>query len=214
MAQAESVLQQLRQLDGVEGVTIGQADLGKGSLSCILTFPETLFYDILSAKTGLQICDDVQLFSVLTELAQAKENYDRFADAVASVQATGYGIVMPSPEEMILEKPELLRKGNAYGIKLKAGASSIHMIRVDIDTQISPIVGDEKQSQELINQLSGEDPEKLWQSNLFGKTVYELIRDGLNTKLVQIPTDVQGRFRGILTRVVNEGATGLICLIL
>ena len=130
------------------------------------------------------------------------------------MKATGYGVVMPTAEEMKLETPELVRKGGAYGVKLKAGAPSIHMVRVDIDTEISPMVGDEKQSQDLIAYLSGESPEMLWQSNIFGKSVYDLIREGLNAKLVQMPEEVRGKFRGTLTRIVNEGATGLICLIL
>ena len=115
---------------------------------------------------------------------------------------------------MKLETPELVRKGGAFGVKLKAGAPSIHMVRVDIDTEISPMVGEEKQSQDLITYLMGEDPEKLWESNIFGKSVYDLIQEGLTAKLVQIPQEVRGKFRGTLTRIVNEGATGLICLIL
>ena len=121
---------------------------------------------------------------------------------------------MPTAEEMSLQKPEVVRKNGAYGVKLKAGAPSIHMIRVDIDTEINPMVGDEKQSQDLIEYLMGEDPDKLWQSNIFGKSVYALIQEGLTTKLVRTPEDVRSKFRGTLTRVVNEGATGLICLIL
>ena len=120
----------------------------------------------------------------------------------------------PAAEQMKLETPEIVRKGGAYGVKMKAGAPSIHMIRVDIDTEISPMVGDEKQSQDLINFLSGESPEKLWQSNIFGKSVYELIREGLTTKLVGLPEEVRSKLRGSLTRIVNEGANGLICLIL
>ena len=112
------------------------------------------------------------------------------------------------------KRPEkVVKKGGAYGVKLKASAPSFHMIRVDIDTEISPMVGGEQQSQELISYLSSEDPEKLWQSNIFGKSVYTLIQDGLNAKLVRTPTEVQEKFRGILTRVVNEGANGLLCLI-
>jgi len=133
---------------------------------------------------------------------------------LSSVKATGYGVVQPSAEEMVLQPPELIRKGSAFGVKLKAEASSIHMIRVDLDTQISPMVGDEKQSRELISHLSGEDPQMLWQSNIFGKSVYELIREGISAKLVGMPEEVRGKFRGTLTRIVNEGATGLICLIL
>ena len=117
-------------------------------------------------------------------------------------------------QEMKLEKPEIVKKGGAYGVKLKAGAPSIHMMRVDIDTEISPMVGDEKQSKDLIAYLGGEESEKLWQSNIFGKSVYDLIQEGLTAKLVRIPEDVRGKFRGTLTRIVNDGANGLICLIL
>ena len=134
--------------------------------------------------------------------------------AVEVAQATGYGVVMPTAGEMTLEKPQMLRKNGSFGVKLKAGAPSIHMIRVDIDTEISPMVGGEQQSQDLIQYLSSEDPDKLWESNIFGKSVYELIREGLTAKLVGLPEDVRGKFRGSLTRIVNEGATGLICLIL
>jgi stage IV sporulation protein A len=115
---------------------------------------------------------------------------------------------------MKLEKPEIIRKGGAFGVKLKAGAPSIHMVRVDLDTEINPMVGDEKQSRELIAHLTGEDPNNLWQSNIFGKSVYDLIQEGLTAKLLRMPADVRGKFRGTLSRIVNEGATGLICLIL
>ena len=121
---------------------------------------------------------------------------------------------MPSAEEMTLQKPEIIRKNGAYGVQLKASAPSIHMIRVDLDTQISPMVGDEKQSQDLIDYLMGEDPDKLWQSNIFGKSVYALIQEGITAKVFGTPEDVRAKFRGTLSRVVNEGATGLICLIL
>ena len=121
---------------------------------------------------------------------------------------------MPTAEDMTLEKPEIVHKGGTYGVKLKAGATSIHMIRVDIDTEISPMVGDEQQSRDLIEYLTGESPEKLWESNIFGKSVYTLIQEGLTGKLLRTPEDVRARFRGTLTRIVNEGATGLFCLIL
>ena len=162
----------------------------------------------------MTIQTDGELLNLLIELSNIKKEYDKISDALAAVKATGYGVVMPSASEMKLETPEILRKGGNFGVKLKAGAPSIHMIRVDIDTEINPMVGDEKQSQDLITYLSGEDPEKLWQSNIFGKSVYELLQDGLHTKLLRTPEDVRAKIRGSLTRIVNEGATGLICLIL
>lgn len=214
LAQAETTLAQIKDLEHVLDFSIRDIDLSTGTVVCALTFPERLFYEILSSKAGMEIHDDAQLLALLAELSAIKKEYDKISDALSSVKATGYGIVMPTAEEMKLETPELLKKNGAFGVKLRAGAPSIHMVRVDIDTEINPIVGDEKQSQDLIAYLSGEEPEKLWQSNIFGKSVYAMIQEGLTSKLVRTPQDVRDKFRGSLTRIVNEGATGLICLIL
>ena len=214
LGQAEAVLAGLGQLEQVQDFQLRGVDLSDGTVVCTIAFPENLYYEILSSRAGMPIENEGQLLALLTELSAVKTEYDKISAALSSVKATGYGVVMPTAEEMKLEKPELVKKGGAFGVKLKAGAPSIHMVRVDIDTEISPMVGDEKQSQDLITYLTGESPEKLWESNIFGKSVYDLIREGLNAKLVQMPEDVRGKFRGTLTRIVNEGATGLICLIL
>ncbi len=214
LLQADTTLKKLTTLDAVQDYSLRDIDLATGTVCCALSFPDTMFYEILSNKTGIPIEDDAQLLSLLTELSAVKAEYDKISDALSSVKATGYGIVMPDAEQMTLQRPEVVRKGSAYGVKLKAGAPSIHMIRVDIDTEISPMVGGEQQSQDLITYLSSEDPDKLWQSNIFGKSVYTLIQNGLNAKLVRTPEDVREKFRGTLTRIVNEGATGLVCLIL
>ena len=214
LGMAEAALESLGELEAVQEVSVSCVEPGSGTVSCVLRFPEAMFYEILSTKAGIPIGTDAQLLSVLIELSQIRKKYDAIADALSAVQATGYGVVMPTAEQMKLETPEIVRKGSAYGVKMRAGAPSIHMIRVDIDTEISPMVGGEKQSQDLIEFLSGESPEKLWQSNIFGKSVYELIRDGLTAKLVRLPEDVRGKLRQSLTRIVNEGANGLIYLIL
>ncbi|HIS59302.1 MAG TPA: stage IV sporulation protein A [Candidatus Faecousia faecipullorum] len=214
LGQAQSCLAPLQDLPEVQDYSLRSVDLASGIVSCAIVLPEGLYYEILSAKAGLPIENDAQLLSLLMELAGVKQEYDKIADALSAVRATGYGVVMPTAGEMKLETPEIIRKGGAFGVKLKAGAPSIHMIRVDIDTEISPMVGDEKQSRDLITHLTGEDPAELWQSNIFGKSVYDLIQEGLTAKLIQMPDDVRGKFRGTLTRIVNEGATGLICLIL
>ena len=214
LAQAEPTLAKLKELEQVLDFSMRNVDLATGTVVCSLGFPEKLFYEILSSRTGMSIENDGQLMSILTELSAIKTEYDKISDALSSVNATGYGIVMPTAEEMKLQKPEVLRKNGAYGVRLRAGAPSIHMIRVDIDTEINPMVGDEKQSQELVDSLLGEDPDKLWQSNIFGKSVYALIQEGLTSKLVRTPEDVRAKFRGTLCRVVNEGASGVICLIL
>ena len=192
---------------------VRSADLGSGNISCQITFAEPLFYEILSSKAGLPIPNDSELLKLLTELSKIKKEYDQISEALAAVKATGYGIVMPGADQMRLETPELVRKGNTYGIKLKAGAPSIHMIRVDIDTQINPMVGGEQQSLDLIASLTGEDPDKLWQSNIFGKSVYDLVQEGLTAKLLRTPEDVREKIRGSLSKIVNEGAAGLVCLI-
>ncbi len=214
LGMAEGTLGALKELEQVLDFHIRDVDLSTGTVSCVLTFPEKLFYEILSARAGFEIKNDAALLKLLTELSGVKREYDKISDALSAVQATGYGVVMPSAQEMRLETPEIVKKGSTYGVKLRAGAPSIHMVRVDIDTEISPMVGDEKQSRDLIAYLGGEEPEKLWQSNIFGKSVYELIQEGLNAKLVQMPDDVRNKFRGTLTRIVNDGANGLICLIL
>ena len=214
LGQAEAVLSDMAQLEQVADFSVRRLDPATGTVVCNLTAPETLFYEILSKRSGMEIKNDTQLLKLLSELVRVKGEYDRISDALSAVKATGYGVVMPDADQMKLETPEIIRKGGSFGIKLKAGAPSIHMIRVDIDTEISPMVGDEKQSRDLISYLTGESPEKLWQSNIFGKSVYELIREGLNAKLLGLPEEVRDKFRGTVTRIVNEGASGLICLIL
>ena len=214
LGQAEAALASLAELEQVQDYTLRSVDLGSGVVSCAMVFPEALFYEILSSRAGIPIKTDGELLKLLSELSDIRREYDKISSALASVKATGYGVVMPTAEEMKLETPEILKRGGSYGVRLKAGAPSIHMMRIDIDTEISPMVGDEKQSRELIAYLRDEDPEKLWQSNIFGKSVYDLIQEGLNAKLIRMPEEVRGKFRGTLQRIVNEGASGLICLIL
>ena len=214
LAQAEEALAPLGQLECIRDYYYKGIDLGTGTVSLALTFPEEMYYRILSDKSGMVIRTDAELLQQLTELAKVKREYEKVADALSSVMATGYGIVMPTLEQMQLENPELTKKGGAFGVKLKAAAPSIHMMRVDVDTQINPVVGDESQSKDLVRRLSGAEPEELWQSNIFGKSVYELLQEGLSAKVTGLPQEVRGKFRGTLSRIVNEGATGLVCLIL
>ena len=214
LAQAEELLAPLGQLECVRDYCFKGIDLGTGTVSLALTFPEEMFYRILSDKSGMVIRTDSELLQQLTELAKVKREYERVSDALNAVMATGYGVVMPTMDQMQLENPELTKKGGAFGVKLKAAAPSIHMMRVDVDTQINPVVGDENQSRDLVRRLSGAEPEELCQSNIFGKSVYELLQEGLSAKAAGLPQEVRGKFRGTLSRIVNEGATGLVCLIL
>ena len=214
LGQAEDALLPLGELEPVTDMNIRSIDLGTGTVDCALSFPDALFYEILSSRTGMPIENESQLLQILTELSQVKQDYDQISDALSAVRSTGYGIVMPKAENMVLEQPELLKKNNTFGVRLKAVSPSIHMIRIDMDTEIQPMVGSQQQSQELISCLAGESPDKLLESNIFGRSVYDLLQDGLNAKVVRLPEDVREKFRGTLSKIVNEGATGLICLIL
>jgi stage IV sporulation protein A len=214
LAQAEEALEPLNRLEFVRDYYYKGIDLGTGTVSLDMTFPEEMFYRILSDKSGMEIRTDSELLHQLAELVRVKKEYEKVSDALSAVMATGYGVVMPTMDQMQLENPELTKKGGSFGVKLKAAAPSIHMMRVDVDTQINPVVGDEMQSRDLVKRLSGAEPEELWQSNIFGKSVYELLQEGLSAKVTGLPQEVRTKFRGTLSRIVNEGATGLVCLIL
>ena len=217
LAEAEAAVQKVCELEQICGYRIESIDLGCGVVACELEFNEGLFYQILGDRTGFTIENDGQLLSLLTALADMKRQYDKISAALDEVRATGYGIVMPTAEEMHMEVPEIVRKGSAYGVKLRASAPSIHMMRADIQTEISPMVGDEQQSEDLVKYLLGEyegNTEKLWESNIFGKSVFELVNEGLSTKLKRMPEDARYKLKDALTKIINEGANGLICLLL
>ena len=153
----------------------------------------------------------------ITELAAAKREYDKIKDAIDQVNATGYGIVMPAIEELTLDEPEIVKQGGRYGVRLRASAPSIHMMRADITTEVAPIVGNEKQSEDLVMYLLKEfeeTPEKIWQSNIFGKSLHELVNEGLHNKLYRMPTDARIKLQETIERIINEGCSGLICIIL
>lgn len=214
---AESNLLKLQNMNNVENATISEINSGAGIVNCEIRIPITLFYDILSQESGFPIKDEADLMLLLRELSTVKRSYDKVSAALEQVKATGYGIVMPTPEEMQLEVPQIVRKGSNYGVRMRASAPSIHMLRADIETEISPIVGDEKQSEDLLQYLLREyegDTEKLWQSNIFGKSVYELVNEGLGTKLKRMPEEAQYKLQSTLSRIINEGSSGLLCIIL
>ena len=215
--EAESAAQKLAELSQVEHFAVDDVDLGTGTISCKLTMPQTLFYQVLSEQSGFNVTDDAELLHLLESLSTVKRSYDKVADALEQVRATGYGIVMPTSEEMKLEVPQIVKKNGSYAVRLRASAPSIHMMRADIQTEISPMVGDERQSEDLINYLLSEyenDTEKLWQSNLFGKSLFDLVNDGMSAKLKRIPEDACMKLKDTLTRILNESSGGLICIIL
>jgi len=203
--------------ESVSSARVTSIDLGVGRATAALELPRGLFYDTISAQSGFTISDDGDLMSLLTELAGVKREYDKVAEALCQVRETGYGIVAPSSEELRLEEPEIVKQGGRYGVRLKASAPSIHMIRADIETEVSPLMGSEKQSEEMVSYLLQEfegDTARIWESNIFGKSFHELVSEDLNTKLKRMPDDARDKLRETLQRVINEGSGGLICIIL
>jgi len=198
-------------------VALSGTDAGRGSVAYTLSLPDGLYYDVISSLTGIPMHNEAELLSSLRELSAAKKEMDRYRDAIREVNETGYGIVMPNEDSLSLEEPEIISQAGSYGVKLKASATSIHMIRTSIDTEISPMVGTEAQSEELVNGLLkdfGDDPASIWESNLFGRSLYELVSDGICSKLGQMPTNAREKFAETLSKVINEGSQGLICIIL
>lgn len=216
MRQTDAALMLLNNLDEVSCLDIQTVDPGSGIVECNVLMPERLFYQVLADNSGFEITDDGDLMLLLEELAETKKKYDKISAAWEQVQATGYGVVMPSPEEMHLEAPEIIRKGSNYGVRLKASAPSVHMMRTDIEAEINPMVGDEKQSENLLKYLLQEyegDTKKLWNSNIFGKSVFELVNESLGTKLKRMPDEARYKFQNTLSRMINEGSSGLLCII-
>ena len=203
--------------DIIVKTTIDKVDLGTGTVTIEISLNKMLFYKVLTEMTGIQMNNEADLFATIDNLSKVKKEYDKVSMALQEVKQKGYGIVMPSMEELILDEPEIVKQGSRFGVKLKARAPSIHMIRADIETEVSPIVGSEEQSEELVNYLLSEfenDPTKIWESNIFGKNLHELVNEGLQNKLYRMPEDAQGKLQETLERIVNEGSGGLICIIL
>lgn len=191
--------------------------LGEGNIAFNLEPKPELFYRVLSQQSGQEISSDYHLITCLKELTYAKVQYDKIKVALDSVNETGYGVVFPSLDEMALEDPEIVRQGSKFGVRLKASAPSLHIMRVDINTEVSPIVGTEQQSEDLVKYLLSEfenNPQGIWETNMFGKSLHMLVNEGLNNKLTAMPNEAQKKMRKTLSRIVNEGRGGVICILL
>lgn len=207
----------LAESENIEAVTVDEIDLSTGSAALTAKMKNELFYKELSQQTGLEISSDEELMSCVSELAKIKKSYERLKGAIDEVEATGYGIVMPTIDELSLEEPEIMRQGGRYGVRLKASAPSIHMMKANITTEVAPIVGSESQSEELVMYLLKEfeeNPAKIWESNIFGKSLNELVNEGLHNKLYRMPGNARMKLQETLEKVINEGCSGLICIIL
>ena len=213
----KSSLVRLDDNEFISAYTLSDIDLGTGSAKITISFSDDLYYSVLSELTGFNIKNESELISLMQELAVMKSQYERVAEALAMTEEKGYGIVMPTKDELRLAEPEIVKQNGGYGVKLSASAESIHLIRANIKTEINPIVGTEQQSEEMVKYMLREfesDPQKLWNSNMFGKTLYELINDGLYSKLEHMPEDSRVKLAETLERIINEGSNGLICILL
>lgn len=215
--EAENAAAAMSDCPHIISAAVSSIDLGKGVVTISAELDSSLFYKILGEATGIEIESEGDLMPLLMELNDIKKKYSRIAPALEEVEATGYGIVMPELEELTLEEPKIIKQGGKYGVKLKAAAPSIHLMKANINTTVSPIVGTEKQSEELVMYLLDgfdDDPTKIWESNIFGKSLHELVNEGLHNKLYKMPVDARMKLQETLERVINDGCSGLICFIL
>ena len=217
LKQIDGRITKLQNTEVISSTIISEIMLGTGSINVKINLLDNLFYKVLTEISGVNITNEGELFSSMIQFANTKKKYDKIAYALDEVNTKGYGIVTPSIDELILEEPEMVKQGSRYGVKLKAKAPSIHLIKAEIETEVSPIVGSEKQSQELVESLLSDfenEPQKIWESNIFGKSLHELVNEGLQAKLMKMPEDAQLKLQETLERIINEGSGGLICIIL
>ncbi len=213
----EQMCARLAENEYINSAKVDALQLGEGIAQIAVDVPQSVFYGVVSEQTGIEIRDEADLIPMLRELSRIRREYDRMAGALEQVYQTGYGIVMPSIEELSLEPPEIIKQGGRYGVRLKASASSVHLMRADIKAEVNPIVGTEKQSEELVHYLLSEfedDPQRIWETNIFGKSLSELVKEELSHKLSRMPDDARGKIRETLEKIINEHSGGLICILL
>ena len=216
VGQIGDVAKALNQCEYVAAAVTDEVDLGSGIATLTVTLQPELFFGILSEATGLTIPDEGALMAGMIEMAAICKKYEKIRAALEQAEQTGYGIVMPEMEEMTLEEPQIIRQSGRYGVRLRASAPSIHLMKAQIETEVSPIVGTERQSEELVSYLLGqfeEDPTKIWDSNIFGTSLYGLVNEGLHNKLLHMPEEARLKLKETVERIINEGCNGLICII-
>ncbi len=217
IGEVNGITREIGECEYVTRAGIDSIDLGSGCARVSISLKNDLFYKILGEATGLEIAGESELMPTMIELARIKKEFEKFKGALEEVEATGYGIVMPTIDELSLEEPEIIKQGGKYGVRLKASAPSIHMMKANITAEVNPIVGSEKQSEDLVMYLLKEfeeNPQKIWESNIFGKSLHELVNEGLRGKLFHMPQDARLKLQETIERIINEGCSGLICIIL
>lgn len=215
--QIQSACVDLEKCEYITNADIDNIDLGLGKAKVRIGLNKDLFCKVLGEKTGIAIADEADMLKIIVELTEMKKEFDKIKTAYDDVMETGYGIVMPSMEELTLEEPQIIKQGSKYGIKLRASAPSIHMMKTNITTEVTPIVGSEQQSEDLVMFMLNEfeeNPVKIWESNIFGKSLHELVNEGLHNKLHRMPADARAKLNETIERIINDGCNGLICVIL
>ncbi len=215
--QIQDITRDIVNCEYVVNAQVASIDLGQGRAKLLIELNQNLFYKVLGEKTGFNIQDEGGMLDCMLELAKIKQEYEKIQEAYEDVNESGYGIVMPTMEELTLEEPEIIKQGGKYGIRLRAAAPSVHMMKTNITTEVTPIVGSEQQSEELVKYLLKEfeeNPSKIWESNIFGKSLHELVNEGLHNKLYRMPDDARNKMKETIERIINEGCNGLICIIL
>ena len=213
----EDCAARLSECEYIESAEVASLDLGSGSAVINAALKDGLFYQVLGEATGLAIDGEDALLPVLKELVGIRDRFQRYAPALEQMEQTGYGIVMPKLSELTLEEPEMIKQGGKYGVRLRAQAPAVHLVRTTVRTEVAPIVGSEKQSEELVLYMMSDfesEPEKIWESNILGKSLHDLVTEGLSAKLSRLPDEARSRLRETIERMINEGCSGLICLIL
>lgn len=215
--EVDSIINNICNCEYVSEAKTVSVDLGTGHARISVSLEQNLFYKVLGEKTGIEIQDEGSLLDSMLNLAKIQTKYNKIKDAYQDVLDTGYGIVMPEIGELTLEEPEIIKQSGKYGVRLKAAAPSIHLMKTMITTELTPMVGSEQQSQELVMYLLKEfeeNPSKIWESDIFGKSLHELVNEGLHNKLYRMPTDARDKIRETIERIINDGCSGLICIIL
>lgn len=213
----DSIVQGFSELEFLEDTEVDNVELGEGVISIDLTAKQDLFYNVLEEKSGFKIDGDHQLLNLVTKLSRVKNEYDKIESALYDAKTKGYGVVAPSLDELSLEEPEIIKQGKQYGIKLRANAPSLHIIKADISTEVSPIVGNQTQGEEMIKYLLDEfeqNPSELWESNMFGKSLNDLVKEQLQSKLYTMPEEIRVKIQKTLQKIINEGSMNIITILL
>ena len=213
----DDIVNGFENLEFLDGVTVENVELGEGVVNIQLSTKQELFYNVLEEKSGFKIEEDSQLLNLVTTLSKVKQEYDKIEVALNDAKNFGYGVVAPSLSELSLEEPEIIKQGKQYGVKLKANAPSLHIIKADISTEVSPIVGNQNQGEEMVKYLLNEfeqNPSKIWESNMFGKSLNDLVKEQLQSKLYTMPDEIRFKIQKTLQKIINEGSNNIITIIL